>query len=438
MKKKKKLKDNILLHSNDIWLPEDNIEFQNIETNSCFDMKYYKTDNIQYKNNLKLIKQKNNNNNLKCKKINLKLSIEQKEILNKWFNASTIMYNETVAFIKKNRELLNYQKLRTYHLKELRNEIIEKSQIENIPRNTKIPTHIIDCSIKSACAKFKSAITNLKNGNIKHFRIRKLKHSRPNKVIEIEPAYFNYKDEITICPKIFGDIKYYYNNKEIKLQKINHASTLQYNFKMNDYNLFVPITIEDEKPILTKEVISIDPGIRTFMTSITENEVIKFGTNIKDKIKRKLEKIDYIKRIQCKEKIKKKVEKRNNRKINNLVKELHWKTIQYITDNYKIILIGNLSTKGIVKNKTSKINKITKRLSYALSFYKFRERLEFKANIKGNKCIIVDEHYTSKTCSNCGSYKEKLGSAEIYDCNHCGKKIDRDINGSRGIYMVNH
>lgn len=439
MEKKEKLIKNIKKHSKDLWLPNNDIVFNKIENNSWFDINYYKSPKTIFNNKLKL-KTVKTTEKMFCKKITVAFTKEQKQIINRWFNATTLLYNETINFIKNNpdnNDRLNYKKLRTYYLKDIRNNIIQKSQVESINKNTKIYTHIMDCAIKSACAMYKSAITNFKNGYIRHFRIRKLKHSRANKVMEIEPVYFNYKGVVSLCPKIFDDIKYYYNNKEYKLTTISNACNLQYNTKLDKYYLFIPQLHTSVENIRPKEVISIDPGIRTFMTCITENEVIQFD-NTTERIKEEIEKKDYINNLKCKKKVKKKIETRSNNRIHNLVTELHWKTIKYLTDNYKVILIGNLSTNGIVNNKTSKITKITKRLAYALSFYKFRQRLEYKSNIKGNKCVIVDESYTSKVCSSCGNCKEDLGSNKVYECNKCKIILDRDVNGSRCIYMVNH
>ncbi len=36
-----------------------------------------------------------------------------------------------------------------------------------------------------------------------------------------------------------------------------------------------------------------------------------------------------------------------------MINDMHWKTINYLTDNYKTILIGNLSTKNIVEKDLS-------------------------------------------------------------------------------------
>ena len=95
-----------------------------------------------------------------------------------------------------------------------------------------------------------------------------------------------------------------------------------------------------------------------------------------------------------------------------------------------------MSPKGIIR-KRGNLNKSTKKLVSALSFYKFRQRLEFKCGIRGCKYKIVDEYYTSKMCSQCGNIDEKLGSSKVYNCKKCGLKIDRDYNGARNIYLKN-
>ena len=99
----------------------------------------------------------------------------------------------------------------------------------------------------------------------------------------------------------------------------------------------------------------------------------------------------------------------------NLTNELHWKTANYLTKTFEVILIGNMSPKGIIR-KRGNLNKSTKKLVSALNFYKFRQRLEFKCGICGCKYKIVDEYYTSKMCSQCGNINEKLGSSKVYNC----------------------
>ena len=54
---------------------------------------------------------------------------------------------------------------------------------------------------------YKSAITNFKNGNIRHFRIRKLKNSRSNKVIAID-TIICLEPEENVPAKIFFEGKW--------------------------------------------------------------------------------------------------------------------------------------------------------------------------------------------------------------------------------------
>ena len=132
------------------------------------------------------------------------------------------------------------------------------------------------------------------------------------------------------------------------------------------------------------------------------------------------------------EKQKRKSENKRYKKINDLVNDLHWKAIKQLTDNYGTILIGNMSTKGIVQNS---INHMTKRIALIMRLYVFRERLKYKCSVKGCNYKMIDERYTSKMCTFCGNIKDNLGTNKIYECTKCNNIIGRDVNGSRNIYM---
>ena len=87
--------------------------------------------------------------------------------------------------------------------------------------------------------------------------------------------------------------------------------------------------------------------------------------------------------------------------------------------------------------KDGYLEKMTKRIGYSLKFYQFKQRLEYKCKSKLIGLREIDESYTSKICSNCGNEHKSLGSNKIYECIKCKIKIDRDINGARGIYIKN-
>ena len=122
-----------------------------------------------------------------------------------------------------------------------------------------------------------------------------------------------------------------------------------------------------------------------------------------------------------------------NKRIKGHIDEIHWKTINFLTNNYKNILIGDLSTKGIICNNTSVLSAQLKEIACAYSFYTFRQRLQYKCIVKKCNYKVVDEYYTSKTCSSCSLYNNKLGSDKIFNCPSCKIIFDRDINSCRNM-----
>ncbi len=64
--------------------------------------------------------------------------------------------------------------------------------------------------------------------------------------------------------------------------------------------------------------------------------------------------------------------------------------------------------------------------------YQFKVRLKNKALEFGKKVIEVCESYTSKTVSWTGELK-KVGGSRVIEAG--GIKMDRDLNGARGIFL---
>jgi hypothetical protein len=133
------------------------------------------------------------------------------------------------------------------------------------------------------------------------------------------------------------------------------------------------------------------------------------------------------------ETIKRKAENKRYRKIQNQINDLHWKSINYLTNNYDEIIIGKLSTSNIIQNP---INKNVKRIASLMRSYVFRERLKYKCSYKNKKLKIINESYTSKTCSTCGHVKKEENKTKIYECLNCKSIMDRDYNGAKNIFLL--
>jgi len=251
-------------------------------------------------------------------------------------------------------------------------------------------------------------------------------------VVDLEKADFKFG---SIRITVLGDVKGYYNGKIFDFKTITSDSRLIYTKGV--YCLYVAEKVKKEKIVHKNDIISLDPGVRTFLTGITENKVVEIGKNISAKINGYLKKTEKIKSNKnVPKRIKNKIEKRNNKKITNLVDEMHWKSINYLTKNYKNILIGNMSTKSIISNSNaSNLCPKTKIIAQRIKLYEYRQRLQYKCEIRGANYKCVNERYTSKMCSVCGSIKEDLGPNKVYNCEECKTIIGRDINGSRMIYI---
>jgi IS605 OrfB family transposase len=349
------------------------------------------------------------------------------------------MYNCALKYIKINIKhdpnALNMIYLRSKLLDEKR-DIINK--IYNIDlrkidkkKHLNIKVHDIDYAIKLACSNWKSGISNLKNGNIKNFRIRYWKKDKPIKIMSLEKASFKSG---SIRKEILGQIKGFYNDKLFDFSTIDCDCILRR--EKDEYILLVPEYVEPKKidNENRSEQITIDLGLRTFGTGITENKIVKIGDKCSEKIKKYLKRKDKImENEEINDKIKEKNEEMINKKIKNLVEDMHWKTIKYLLDNYKNIFIGDISAKGIMR-KDGVLTKMNRRITSALSFYKFKQRLKFKCELNKTNYNFINEWMTTKMCSECGEINWEIGSKKIFECKECGLKIERDVNAPRNMY----
>jgi IS605 OrfB family transposase len=414
---------------------------------SWFDVEKIKTNkvsnNVQYKN--KFPKEI-----ISCLQVKMILNDKQKLIINKWFDSYIDMYNKTLTYVRNNcpifKGIITFKRLNEvdinkygnmYYLRKMlineKNDIKTKSSIDNNPK-LEIHTHTLDYAISSFASNLRSAYTNTIRGNFKHFTMKFMKYNKPSKILEIEKQYIKNN---MICPFILGPIKYVYNKKEYTLPEITSNIKINYNSMTDVYRLLIPIkntpTKIDDKP---RNLIVLDPGLRTFMTGLTEKEGLNIGINVISTIKNKL---GILSKINNNENIPKKIKKKNerliNRKIHNKVDELHWKTINFLVNNFNNVLIGNMSAKQIVKRSNHILSNDTKTACLRTRYYEFRQRLNYKCTLNKVNYVLVNECYTSKICSNCGCYNDKLKGDKVYNCKKCNLSMDRDINACRNIYM---
>lgn len=235
-----------------------------------------------------------------------------------------------------------------------------------------------------------------------------------------------------IVNKIFQELCY------DKIKNVVTKQICKIIFKRNSarFYLIIPTPI-NEKSKPERELISLDPGVRSFLTFYDLNSYGSIGEKTSIRLKRLHKHID---RLQSKIDDKKtkffkrqniiKAKRRLHERIKNIVKDLHYKTCNFLT-KYKYVLLPKFDTRSMVP----KLNKYTRRSLLELSHFQFMLRLIFKAQETGTKVLICNESYTSKTCTNCGKINEKLGKSKVFDCDSCKLNIDRDYNSARNIML---
>jgi len=101
------------------------------------------------------------------------------------------------------------------------------------------------------------------------------------------------------------------------------------------------------------------------------------------------------------------------------------------------IYVGNVKSSSLAKTKMAKS-------VLDAGWAMLKTMLEYKCDGAGIVFKVVNEAYTTQTCSNCGALPDSRpkGSAGLgireWTCSACGVRHDRDINAAKNILAVGH
>lgn len=368
----------------------------------------------------------------KTRRFKLKVPQQGKEILQKWKGLYNFAYNKSVWYFNESTEYMDKNSLINC-IKSNHNWINDQFMLE-------LPTELREGAAKELSKNAKAAISNLRNKNITHFEMKFKKKSNKFNLTNIQQRSIKFKDESrktfqilsTHLPVIFKSYR--------KLPEIKNDFSLYYDGK--DYFLLLPYEVEKEVRN-TGKVVSLDPGIRTFQTSYSNNgSSTEYCTS--DSVARL-----YSLAITVDKLISKRSKSTNykrkwlsnqicvlRKKIKNLQDEMHKKVINELTRDNDIILLPSFETSSMTKKFKRKLKTKTVRNLSLLAHSLFKEKLKTKTFERGCRILICEEHYTSKTCSMCGKLNYKLGSSKTFKCSGgCNVIIDRDVNAARNIML---
>ena len=393
---------------------------------------YNKTNNL-VKKDIKLHK---NFQDLRNKLVTIKTKLNSKTYLtaSEPIEALRLQIKST---IDKN-EKQNLTVRRNIMMKE-RRDSVKNEECEINPNikefEKKVSKEIRTNAVKNLCDAYKTALANLKAGNIKFFDISYKKKNSIRQCAELSSSEIKMtKDGIRFCPDRF---------KEHCLFKIGKRNQKKYGdiiiksncdlVKRNDgYYLALVLDSEKEDNKIFEKFCGVDPGVRTFLTTYGSNGIVEYNHN-NDYLQKLKDKIDHLRTKRTK-----RTKKRSLTKIDykqkNFIDEIHWKSINSLLKSNDIIFFGDIKSHNIVKGgKNKKLN----RQMNELKFYIFKTRLLYKANLLNKKVIMINEAYTTQGCSCCGNLWKSIGSSKIYNCinNTCDAVYDRDVNSAKNILL---
>lgn len=198
------------------------------------------------------------------------------------------------------------------------------------------------------------------------------------------------------------------------------------------YFVVLNVDFEPEKKEECNSFTGIDVGIKSFYTDSNGNVVKnpKYLEKSQEKLKREQRKLSRKKKnSKNKQKQRKRVARVHEKIVNQRNDFIHKITTKLVSEN-QVIAVEDLNIKGLLKN-----HKLARSIS-SVSWSKFYDTLEYKAEWYGREVIRVPTMYpSSQTCSKCG-YKNPLVknlSVRTWECPCCHAKHDRDLNASVNI-----
>ena len=363
----------------------------------------------------------------KCLKIKLYPNKEEKETLKKWIGTTRWTYNQALNGINNLGLEINKKQLRKHCIVQDSKLLKQNKWVTQTPNDTR------DEAIRDLLKAYKTCFSVGRKFKMK-FKSKK----QNNQSIVIHSREYGRKR---------GNFKFISRMKSAEKlpEKIEYDSRIVKD-QLNQFWFHIPIRGEKKDNKRTEnqgpfKVISLDPGVRTFMTGYGTDEVgFEWGKSDMGKIYRmglccdniqsRWTKVNHSKRYRMR-----KAFRRIHYKIKNLVKDLHYKLAKYLCMNYDLILIPEFQTQQMSLKGKRNISSKNVRKMMTLSHYMFRQRLLHKANEYNVHVKVVTEEYTSKTCGCCGKLNKTLGPSKVFHCGSCDVKMDRDYNGARNILI---
>jgi transposase len=131
--------------------------------------------------------------------------------------------------------------------------------------------------------------------------------------------------------------------------------------------------------------------------------------------------------------------RRECKRLSGNMQAAHYDAANFLLENHDIVISPILNTGRLMeRSKRGFIGSKLARALYTWSHRLFRQRLAFAAaRYPGRHVYECCEPGTSKTCTNCGAWKQDLRLGDkVYHCSRCGIYVDRQLAGARNNFFA--
>jgi transposase len=238
-------------------------------------------------------------------------------------------------------------------------------------------------------------------------------------------------------------------------EHLKEEAKIKWDKRLNSYHLLytyeIPRLADPDPTFQTKRIVACDPGCYPFQAwyapcSGEHGALLVGGT---EELMRRCYDIDHrcssiaknTSRGKLNRRRRRRMRKRLKRERSRLrgwVKDAHYDAAHTILQQNTLILQPRLAVQELVVTATRNISDRTARAMLTWSHSMFIDRLR-SASSRYDGCHVMEitEPGTSKTCTNCGAWKQNLLPRDkIYSCTRCGLSFDRQMAGARNNFLA--
>ncbi|MBM7648719.1 IS605 OrfB family transposase [Bacillus ectoiniformans] len=351
-------------------------------------------------------------------KIQIYVSKDQAESLNITTNAFRQACNWLSKHIFETKNL-NLVKLNELYYKPLRNLFDLKSQMAQ-------------SVMKTVIARYKSAKSNGHEWSLIEFK-------RPEYDLVWNRDYSLTQNQFSVNT-LDGRLKLNFERKAMK-KYFNGTwkfGTAKLVHKYKKWFLHIPMTKEYQKLdfVNVNNIVGVDLGLNFLAATYDSQGKTTFYNGHLVKHKRGTFKATR-KQLQMRQtpSARKKLKQIGSRE-NRYVTDVNHQVTKALVDKYPRGTLFVLEDLTGVRFATEKVRVKNRYISVSWAFYQFRQMLEYKAELNGQKVMVADPTYTSQTCPKCGHIEKanRNKKRHTFKCKSCQYHSNDDRIGAMNLH----